>query len=267
MRNGLGKLCLVLYLGLVLLPILWLVVVSLQPEAGIQSLLDGAMPPATLAHYQQLLGDPSWAEAYLTALSYVAVNTTLSLAVALPAAYAFSRFSFLGDRPLFFWLLAGRAVPTAVFVLPFVNLSTAVGLFDTPFAVALAHCLFTVPIAVWILAGAMSTVPREVDETAYLDGYGFTRFFLTVFLPLIRPGIAVAAFFCFLFSWIELLLARSLTAVEATPVTVLLARAVAAPEPDLGVVAAAGVLMLLPGLVLVWFVRHAIARGFALGRI
>ena len=106
------------------------------------------------------------------------MNTVLSISLALPAAYAFSRYRFLGDKHLFFWLLSNRMAPPAVFALPFFNLYSAIGLFDTPWAVALAHCLFNVPLAVWILEGFMSGVPREIDETAAIDGYSFPRFFV-----------------------------------------------------------------------------------------
>jgi glycerol transport system permease protein len=104
---------------------------------------------------------------------YVPMNTVASIALALPAAYAFSRYRFLGDKHLFFWLLSNRMAPAAVFALPFFQLYSAVGLFDTHIAVALAHCLFNVPLAVWILEGFMSGVPRELDELAFVDGHSF----------------------------------------------------------------------------------------------
>ena len=115
---------------------------------------------------------------------------------------------------MFFWLLTNRMSPPAVFLLPFFQLYQTIGLFDTHIAVALAHCLFNVPLAVWILEGFMSGVPKEIDETAYLDGYTFPRFFFRIFLPLIKSGVGVTAFFCFMFTWVELLLARTLTTVE-----------------------------------------------------
>ncbi len=124
--------------------------------------------------------------------------------------------------------------PPAVFALPFFNLYSAIGLFDTPWAVALAHCLFNVPLAVWILEGFMSGVPREIDETAYLDGYSFPRFFVKIFMPLIASGIGVAAFFCFMFSWVELLLARTLTTVNAKPIAATMTRTVSAPPAWIG---------------------------------
>ena len=171
----------------------------------------------------------------------------MSLTVALPAAYAFSRYSFLGDKHVFFWLLTNRMTPPAVFLLPFFQLYTTLGLMDTHIAVALAHLLFNVPLAVWILEGFMSGIPREIDETAYIDGYSFPRFFLTIFIPLIKSGIGVAAFFCFMFSWVELLMARTLTSVNAKPIVAVMTRTVSASGMDWGVLAAAGVLTIVPG--------------------
>ena len=134
-------------------------------------------------------------------------------------------------------------------------------------SVALAHCLFNVPLAVWILEGFVSGVPREIDETAFLDGYSFPRFFLKILVPLIASGIGVAAFFCFMFSWVELLLARTLTSVDAKPISAVMTRTVSAAGMDWGLLAAAGVLTIIPGALVIWFVRNYIARGFALGRV
>src|SRR4029077_15518014 len=125
----------------------------------------------------------------------------------------FSRYQFLGDKDVFFLLLTNRMTPPAVFLLPFFQLYTPLGLLDTHIAVALAHCLFNVPLAVWILEGFMSGVPRELDELAFIDGHSFPQFFRKFLLPSIASGIGVAAFFCFMFSWVELLLAKTLTSV------------------------------------------------------
>lgn len=113
----------------------------------------------------------------------------------------------------------------------------------------------------------MSAVPREIDETAEIDGYSFPRFFLRIFVPLIANGIGVAAFFCFMFSWVELLLARTLTTVNAKPIAAIMTRTISAAGMDWGLLAAAGVLTLVPGALVIWFVRNHIAKGFALGRV
>ena len=187
--------------------------------------------------------------------------------MALPAAYVFSRYRFLGDRQLFFWLLTNRMAPPAVFLLPFFQLYSAIGIFDTPLAVALAHCLFTVPLSVWILEGFMSGVPREIDEMAQLDGHSFLSFFFRIFIPINRGAIGVTVFFCFMFSWVELLLARTLTASSAKPIVVVMTRTISASGLDWGVLSAAGLLTVVPGLVVVWFVRKHLVQGFTLGRV
>ncbi|MGB8857183.1 MAG: carbohydrate ABC transporter permease [Burkholderiales bacterium] len=258
---------LVLYLFFAILPIYWMVNMSFKPNEEILSTFSLWPKNFTLKHYVTIFTDPSWYSGYINSLIYVAINMTISLLVALPAAYAFSRYSFLGDKHVFFWLLTNRMTPPAIFLLPFFQLYSSVGLMDTHIAVALAHLVFNVPLAVWILEGFMSGIPREIDETAYIDGYSFPRFFLTIFVPLIKAGIGVAAFFCFMFSWVELLLARTLTSVNAKPIVATMTRTVSASGMDWGVLAAAGVLTIVPGVIVIWFVRHYIAKGFAMGRV
>ena len=135
--------------------------------------------------------------------------------------------------------------PAAVFALPFFQLYSAVELFDTHLAVALAHCLFNIPLAVWILEG----------------------FFVTIFLPSIKAGVGVAAFFCFMFSWVELLLAKTLTAVAAKPIAATMTKTASSAGYELGLLAAAGTLTIIPGAIVIYFVRNYIAKGFALGRV
>ena len=256
-----------LYLLFILLPIYWLLMMSFKDNAEILGQLSYWPRNFSLDNYAVIFSDPSWYMGYINSLFYVLINVAITLLTALPAAYAFSRYRFLGDKQLFFWLLTNRMAPPAVFLLPFFQLYSTVGLFDTHVAVALAHCLFSVPLAVWILEGFMSGVPREIDETAYIDGYSFPRFFIRIFLPMIRSGIGVTAFFSFMFSWVELLMARTLTSVEAKPIGAIMTRTVGAAGVDWGLLAAAGVLTIVPGCLVIWFVRDHIAKGFALGRV
>ena len=256
-----------LYIFFLMLPIYWLINMSFKTNQEILSTFTLFPARPTLHNYAVIFSDPSWYRGYINSLIYVGMNTVISICVALPAAYAFSRYRFLGDKHMFFWLLSNRMAPAAVFVLPFFQLYSAFGLIDTHVAVALAHCLFNVPLAVWILEGFMSGVPKEIDETAYIDGYSFPRFFIKIFTPLIASGIGVAAFFCFMFSWVELLIARTLTTTAAKPIAAIMTRTVGASGVDWGVLAAAGVLTIIPGALVIYFVRNYIAKGFALGRV
>ncbi|MCB1760266.1 MAG: carbohydrate ABC transporter permease [Gammaproteobacteria bacterium] len=256
-----------LYILFLMLPIYWLVSMSFKTTNEILGAFTLWPQEFTLNNYVTIFTDPTWYNGYFNSLYYVVFNTLLSVAVALPAAYAFSRYRFLGDKHLFFWLLTNRMAPPAVFALPFFQLYSAVGLFDTPLAVALAHCLFNIPLAVWILEGFMSGVPKELDETAYVDGYSFPRFFVRIFIPTIAAGIGVVMFFCFMFSWVELLLAKTLTSVEAKPIAATMTRTASTSGYELGLLAAAGTLTIIPGSFVIYFVRHHIAKGFALGRV
>ncbi len=283
------------YILFMMVPIYWLLNMSFKST---NEILGGFSPfPAefTLDNYSDILCgipdvwggavaagcDTSWIWGYVNSLLYVSINTLISVSVALPAAYAFSRYRFTGDKHLFFWLLTNRMAPPAVFALPFYQLYSGMPLFwpltelypgqevlfDTHIAVALAHCLFNIPLAVWILEGFMSGVPKELDETAKVDGYSFPAFFFRIFLPNIKAGVGVAAFFCFMFSWVELLLAKNLTAVEAKPIAAVMTKTASSSGYELGLLAAAGCLTIVPGAIVIWFVRNYIAKGFALGRV
>ena len=255
------------YMLFLMVPVYWLINTSLKSNSDILAGFSLWPHHPTLEHYAKIFTDPEWHASFVNSILYVCINTVISVTIALPAAYAFSRYRFVGDKPLFFWLLSNLMAPPAVYAMPFFNLYSATGLFDSIWAVAIAHCLFNVPLAVWILEGFISGVPREVDETAMIDGYSFPRFFVKIFLPLIANGIGVAAFFCFMFSWVEQLLATTLTTVDAKPIAGMMQRAYSVAGLDWGLLSAAGVLTMIPGAIVIWFVRNHIAKGFALGRV
>jgi glycerol transport system permease protein len=266
-RRALSRVITALYILFLMIPIYWLIVISFKDNNEVMNSFSILPQAPTLRNYKVIFTDFSWYVGYINSTIYVVMNMIFSVMLALPAAYAFSRYRFLGDKHIFFWFLTNRMAPASVFALPFFQLYSAFGLIDTHIAVAMAHCLFNVPLAIWILEGFMSGVPKEIDETAYIDGYSFPKFFLKIFVPMIASGIGVAAFFCFMFSWVELLIARTLTTTSAKPIAAIMTRTVSATGMDWGVLAAAGALTLVPGALVIWFVRNHIAKGFALGRV
>lgn len=249
------------------IPLLWLMSMSVRYNEDILTVFEIIPSRISFRGYVEFFTDPLWFGAFINSMTYTTLNMVMSVAVALPAAYAFSRFTFSGDKHLFFWLLTNRMAPAAVFLLPFFQLYQGIGLFDTTYAVALAHMLFNVPLAVWILEGFMSGVPRQLDEMAEIDGYSFGRFFLTVFIPMIRAGIGVTMFFTFMFSWVELIIAKTLTGPRAMPLAVQMSTTSSAAGLDWALLSAAGVIAIIPGVIVIWFVRNYIAKGFALGRV
>lgn len=256
-----------IYVALLMVPIYWLIIMSIKTNAEIGGGITLWPNNPTLANYRLIFGDPSWYLGYVNAAIYVLMNVAISIFVAVPAAYAFSRYRFYGDRALFFMFLAFRMMAPAILLVPFVQIFSELDLIDTYIAVALAHCFFNVPIAIWILEGFVSSVPPEIDEIAKMDGYGLLRFFIRILLPQIAPGIAVTAFFCFMFSWVELLLANALTTVHAKPIGAIMTRSANVLSADISLLSAAGVLTLIPGMVLIVFVKKHLARGFSMGQV
>ena len=256
-----------LVMAIWMVPVAWLILMSVRPSADILGNFEIIPSRFTFDGYRDFILKDMWYKAYLNSLTYSTLNTIFSVTLALPAAYAFSRFSFTGDKHLFFWLLTNRMAPAAVFLLPFYNMYNAVGLFDKTLGVAIAHMLFNVPLAVWILEGFISGIPRQVDETAAIDGYSLPKFFVKIFLPMIRSGIGVTAFFCFMFSWVELLIARTITSTDAKPISAAMTRTVSSSGTDWTLLSTAGVMTIIPGVLAIWFVRKYIAKGFALGRV
>lgn len=215
----------------------------------------------TWMNYRNILASQALTSSLFNSMTYVTLNVALTLAVALPAAYAISRYPFRGKRLFFITLLAFRVTPPVVLSLPVFILFSQLNLINTPVGIALVHCVFNVPIAIWILESFISAVPREYDEAAMLDGYSTSRFFVNFLIPVIAPGIGVTMFFCFVFSWVEVVFARTLTVTDGKPITMAISNLFGF-NTDVGLVMAMTVVSLLPGLVMIYFVRHHIARGF-----
>ncbi|MEL6483071.1 MAG: carbohydrate ABC transporter permease, partial [Pseudomonadota bacterium] len=107
------------YIVFLMLPIYWLLMMSLKTNEEILSSFTLWPNEITFRNYIEIFTNPAWYWGYINTIIYVVMNTVISVTVALPAAYAFSRYNFMGDKHLFFWLLTNRMAPPAVFALPF----------------------------------------------------------------------------------------------------------------------------------------------------
>jgi glycerol transport system permease protein len=256
-----------IYVTLLMIPVYWLIIMSFKTNGEIFSGITFVPQVPTLENFRLILSDPDWYLGYVNAAAYALMNVVIAITVAVPAAYAFSRYRFIGDRALLFGFLAFRMMAPAILLIPFVEIFSRLNMIDTYGAVALAHCFFNVPLAIWILEGFISSIPKEMDDIARVDGYGFPRYFFRILLPQIAPGVAVAAFFCFLFSWVEFLLSNALTVVDIKPIGAIMTRAGGVMSADVSLLAAASVLGMIPGVILILFMKKHLARGFSMGRV
>lgn len=244
----------------ILLPLAQTFLLSFMSTLPREGMVEGEW---SLINYRNIAADPSLTGSIVNSMIYVLLNVALCIGAGLPAAYALSRYRFVGDRHFLFLLLAFRVTPPVVLSLPIFILFANAGLVNTPVGIALVHCLFNLPIAIWILESFISAVPKEFDETAFIDGHSLPSFLLRHLVPAIAPGIGVAAFFCFIFSWVEVVFARILTVTAGKPITMAI-NALFGFQTDIGLVMAMTVVSLLPGLGMIWFVRNHIARGFVM---
>lgn len=216
-----------------------------------------------LMNYANVLAAPELRAAMINSAIYVLLNVALSILFALPAAYALARYRFVGDRHFLMVILVFRLTPPVVLSLPIFILFSRLNLVNSPVGIALVHCLFNLPVAIWVLESFIRAVPREFDETAFIDGHSNVSFFIRHLIPQIAPGIGVTAFFCFVFSWVEVVFARILTVTGGKPITMAI-NAMFSFQTDIGKVMAMTCLSLLPGIGMIWFIRNHLARGFTL---
>ena len=153
---------------------------------------------------------------YLTNSLVVAVGTTVgSLVLGILAGYGFARFRFRGSEAVRFLVLVTRMVPRTVLVVPYFLMMQKLGLLDTYTGLVIAYVSFALPFSIWLLIGFFVDVPLEIEEAAMIDGCGPLGVLLRVVIPIVAPGLVVAAIFSFLVAWNEFLFALILSGVNA----------------------------------------------------
>ena len=247
----------------VLLPLVQMTMVSFVATLPHPDVTRGSV---TFRNYVGIFTDPNLRSAFVNSVAYVIINICITIPIAIPAAYAFSRISFLGDKHLFLAFIAFRITPPVVLTLPIFQLFSILGIVNSVFGIALAHTLFNLPIAIWILQGFIANIPKEMDETAFLDGYSRPQFIWKFLLPQISSGIAVTAFFCFMFSWVEVVFARILTTTNGKPISMAI-NALFGFQTDIGLVMAVTVASMIPGAALLFAMRNHLSKGFKIGKV
>jgi glycerol transport system permease protein len=232
------------------------------------------LPDGFLGNLEIMLTEPmiktnSWPRSILNSILASTGSVVVTLLVCFPAGYVFSRFNFTADKHFLFFLFMIRMAPLAAVILPYLIIYLGIGLFDTIPGLVIAYLSFNVPIAVWLFTSFMSAVPKEIDDSAFTDGYSIWQYFRKIFIPLNMPAIGVVAFFTWYQTWSEMLLASVLTRIEAIPLNanmfILIGRS--GYGMPTGLAATAGVITIIPGMILLLWARNYITKGFTFGRI
>jgi multiple sugar transport system permease protein len=265
------------YLVLVLIgvvgiaPFVYLLVLSFKTRLDVLT-----VPPdlhfdwATIEeNYRTVIHDDHYLTFVVNSVIVTGVSTLIALGLGVPAGYAFSRLRFRGADTWASTILSFRFMPPVAVAIPIYLMIRSLGLVDSRFGLILPYVAFSLPLVIWIMIGFFDEIPREIDESAMVDGLTRPLVLLRVLLPLARPGMLVAATFGVIFVWNEFLVGLYLvnsTDRETIPIAASSLLTVESPI-DWNIAATVGVLTVMPILVFSMVVQRYIVRGITAGAV
>jgi len=247
-------------------PVLWMVLTSLHSEADAATNPPSFAAALTLDGYRSFFSSNPWPPLINSAWASI-VSTVIVLCLAIPAAYALSIRPVRKWTDVLFFFLSTKFLPLVAGVLPLYLFSVRTGLNDNIWLLVILYTSMNLPIAVWMMRSFLAEVPVDMLEAASIDGAGLLRTLRTIVAPVAMPGIAATALICFIFSWNELLLARTLTAVFAQTSPVFLTSFLTSQGLFLAQLCAAATVISLPVLVAGFAAQDKLVQGLSMGAV
>jgi multiple sugar transport system permease protein len=250
-------------------PIVWTFLTSLKFEEDIVTRTMQYIPPRiTFENYVKLWNQSGYPVLVINSL----VTTTLTVAICLftgtIASYAFSRFNFPGRTPLMLGYLVVRMFPAVLMIIPLFIVMRNLGLFDTSLGLAVAYTSFLLPLFVWMLKGFFDAAPRELESAARIDGSTRIGAMFRIVIPIARNGLVATCVFVAIAAWNEYLFALMLTSSTGSrtwPVGLQLM--VGEFQLPWGMLAAGGIISILPVIVLFALVQRVMVAGITAGAV
>lgn len=251
----------------IVLPFVWLFMLS------IKSRLDAfAIPPKlfftpTFEAYRDIFNDADFVSSIYNSVIVAIGSVSLSLLIAVPAAFALRNLYGGIRRTSMMLILLIRMVPGMVYLIPFFVIYNYTGLLDTYIGLILIHLISNVPLIIWMLTPIWAAVPRELTESARIDGATPLQILIKVDLPMIKGGILAAAILAFIFSWNEFLFALILSRNDVVTLPVALVNFLAFEGTEWGKIAAASVFIVTPSIIFGFLMRRYMISGLASGAV
>src|SRR5262245_9720742 len=253
-------------LVLTLLPVLWLVQMSLKTDADAFRMPPRLLFAPTFDNYRALF-EGRFARSFTNSLVVSTSTTILSILLRVPAAYALSRAGFRADRAVAFWVLATRMAPPIAFAIPFFLAYRWLGLIDTLLGMVIIYLTFNLSLVIWMMRTFFDGLPRSLEEAAAIDGAGPLEIFRRITLPLSAPGLVATAIFCFILSWNDFFYALILTRSQAQMAPVAIVNFMNYEGWEWGKIGAGGTMIMLPVVVFSLLVRRYLIRGLTAGAL
>jgi N,N'-diacetylchitobiose transport system permease protein len=250
-------------------PVYWMVSTAFKPGHDILSYTPQWFPAhPTLSNFTDAMHQQFFWNAVKNSLIVVTVVVALSLVLAFLAALALAKFNFYGRKPFIVIILGVQMVPLAALIIPLYIMMSRLGQVDKLSGVIVMYLTFVLPFAVWTLRGFLLGVPKELEESAMVDGT--TRFgaFVRILLPLVGPGLVATSIFAFIQAWNEFIIAYVfLHTPEKQTLMVWLASFTTLRGTDWGPLMAGATLCALPVIVFFLLVQRRIAFGLTAGAV
>ncbi len=260
---------LMLILLLFLFPVIWMFLTSFKTQNQIFASPPILIPPRdqwNLHNYEAVLTDNGAWKAIKDSTYISLASASISVLFGSLAAYSLARYRIGGDQ-FSFWILSTRMFPPVATALPLFLIFRDLKLLDTYRVLILANTIFNLPFAIWLIKGFIEDLPREMEESALVDGATVFGAFYRITIPLIAPGLVTAFLFSFVFTWNEFLFALLLTRRNVRPLTVIIQSLAGGHEILWAQIAAAGMLAIIPGTLLVLLLQRYIVRGMTMGAL
>lgn len=255
---------------LFVVPVLWMVLTSFHSEEDAATNPPSLFAPLTIEGYRSFFGVGTGTSPWpslLNSLTASVLSTIIVLVLAIPAAYALSIKPVRKWTDVLFFFLSTRMLPIVAGLLPIYLFAQWSGLLDNIWLLIVLYTAMNLPIAVWMMRSFLAEVPVEILEAASMDGAGLLLTLRSVVAPIVLPGIAATSLICFIFSWNELLLARTLTGTVAGTAPVYLTGFVTSQGLFLAQVCAASFVVSLPVLVAGFAAQDKLVQGLSMGAV
>jgi multiple sugar transport system permease protein len=249
-----------------LFPILWISLTAFKSGDEFLKSPPVWIPSDPSFHYFGRVIDSGGLKALKNSLIIASSATLLSLLIGSLAAYGLARYKVGGDN-LPFYILSQRFMPPVAVIFPFLLVFKALKWMDTLQALIVVYLTFNLPYAVWMMRGFFLEIPREIEESALVDGCTPLGAFWRIALPLAAPGLVATGVFCFIFAWFELFFAVSLTRTNAVPLSVHLPNFFGKYTVFWGEIGATSVVAMLPMFLMSLIVQRYLVRGLTLGAV
>lgn len=250
-------------------PFYWAIVSSLKSGSAIFRV--EFLPAApTLENYRALFAEQSFARNIVNSLFVASVATAISLALAVTAAYALGRIKFRGRAAILFAVLSISMFPQIAVLSGLFELIRAAGLYNSLTGLIFSNLILTLPFTTWVLTAFLRELPRELEDSAVMDGASSFRIMTEIFLPLMAPALAATGLLAFILAWNEFLFALTFTLSNekrTVPVAIALITGASAYELPWGRVMAASVIVTVPLIALVLLLQRHIVSGLVAGAV